>query len=65
LNFTKDEKYPESAAIDIDSITVNAEKLCCAFALAAGDLHLSSTRIRLDDIRSGIIPEPLKELFQQ
>lgn len=65
LNFTRDEEAPVAAAIDIDTITVNSEKLCCAFALASGDLHLSSIRIGLADISAGIIPEPLKELFLQ
>jgi Fe-S-cluster containining protein len=65
LNFTDTISHSTHTTIDIDTITVNAEKLCCAFALAAGDLHLSSIRIRLEDIRSGSIPEPLQELFQQ
>jgi Fe-S-cluster containining protein len=65
LNFTSNSSFPTNATVDIDSITINAEKLCCAFALAAGDLHLSTIRIRLEDIKSRIIPEPLKELFLQ
>ncbi len=65
LNFIGNEEHPDGADVNINSLSVNTEKLCCVFALAAGDLHLSSIRIRLEDIRSGSIHEPLKELFLQ
>ncbi|HEX2959269.1 MAG TPA: YkgJ family cysteine cluster protein [Chitinispirillaceae bacterium] len=65
FNFTGDVSDASAAAIDIDSITYNAEKLCCAFALAAGDLHLSSARVSLGDIRLKVLPDQLKELFHQ
>jgi hypothetical protein len=52
------------AAVDIDRITLSTEKLCCALALAAGDLQLSSVRIELKDLINGAIPEELRPIFQ-
>jgi hypothetical protein len=64
-NFTSDDSNTTESAIDIDTITFNAEKLSCAFALAAGDLQLSSIRVSLQDIISDNVPRELKFLHQQ
>jgi hypothetical protein len=63
-NFTRENIDTFKAAIDIDRITLNTEKLCCALALAAGNLQLSSVRIALNKLIKRELPEELRPIFQ-